>query len=56
MNKNDFKYTIEKNKDKIILGVSIVGVLGLGFGFFSMVNNNKTIYFIRNKKRERKAI
>ena len=43
MNKNDFKYTIEKNKDKIILGVSIVGVLGLGFGFFSMVNNNKTI-------------
>lgn len=40
-NKNNFKYTLEQNKQKILLGASIVGVAVISFGVFTMVNNNK---------------
>lgn len=41
---NNFKYTLEQNKQKIILGVSIVGLLAISFGVFTMIhhNNKKT--------------
>lgn len=41
MSNNNFKYTLEKNKDKILLGASIVGVFIIGFSVFHLVKNNK---------------
>lgn len=43
MANNNFKYTLEKNKQKIILGASIVGVLAVSFGVFTMVNKEKPV-------------
>lgn len=40
---NNFKYTLEQNKQKIILGISIVGVLAVSFGVFKMVTNEKPV-------------
>lgn len=42
MNKQ-FKYALEQNKDKILLGVSIVGFVGVCLGLFFIINKNKDI-------------
>lgn len=41
MSNKNFKYTLEQNKDKILLGASIVGVFIIGFTVFHIVNNTK---------------
>lgn len=34
----DFKYTLQKNKNKIIAGVSLVAIIGAGFGLYTLFN------------------
>lgn len=39
----DFKYTLQKNKNKIIAGVSLVAIAGAGLGLYSLFNKPEVI-------------
>lgn len=47
---NNFKYSLEKNKQKIILGASVVGVIGIGFGTYFLITHNKTKEIPKNEQ------
>lgn len=38
----NFKYTLQKNKQKILLGVAFITVIGAGFGMYTLINRPDT--------------